>query len=96
MREGVPAGFDDGVDEALGELVVVLGGEGAEDLSLLTASHRGVLQDLAEFGGDLEHLAQVGEIVEDGLQCLALGGSGEERACVATSRGIGECRGLVA
>jgi hypothetical protein len=64
---GVPAGFDDGVDEALGQLVVVLGGEGAEDLSLLAAPHGGVLQDFAEFGRDLEHLAQVGEIVEDGL-----------------------------
>lgn len=96
MGGAVPAGFDDSVDEALGDLVVVLGGEGAEDLSLLAASDGGVLQDLAEFGRDLEDLAQVGEIVEDGLQCLALGGSGEERACVAASRGIGECGGLVA
>lgn len=71
-------------------------GEGAENFSLLAASHRGVLQDFAEFGRGLEDLAEVGEIVEDNLQCLTLGGSSEERACVAASRGVGKCRGLVA
>lgn len=56
--------------------------EGGEDFPLLVPADGRVLEHLAERAGLLEHLAQVGQVLEAGLQCVLLGGCAEKGSCV--------------
>ena len=50
MAKRVPSGFDDGVEEVDGGLVIVGGGKGAKDLLLFVPADCSVLQDFPELG----------------------------------------------
>lgn len=70
--------------------------EGGEDFPLLVPADGRVLEHLAECAGLLEHLAQVGQVLQAGLEGVLLGGCAEERACVFAGGGVGEGGRLVA
>ena len=76
LEVGEAAAFDDGVQEVVGDLVVILG-EGVEHLLLLNSLDGGVLEELAETGLGLDDLAQMSQVAQYCLQCFFLGGCGE-------------------
>ena len=70
--------------------------EGGEDFPLLVPADGRVLEHFAEGAGLLEHLTQVSQVLEAGLQRVLFGGGAEERSCVFAGGRVGEGGRLVA